>query len=119
MLSMLKRHEVKLLRGAGQTQKRVAKATGISTRSVRRIETEPEITSLFGHVDVRFVDGTKKRIHFFASRLKWSRWSQVSIVPKERVEPLVRSLVAHYEAMRGVPLLGVFDFAVDARRARS
>jgi predicted ArsR family transcriptional regulator len=24
----------------------------------------------FGHVDVRFVDGTRKRVHFFASRLK-------------------------------------------------
>lgn len=190
---MLKRHEVKLLRGAGQTQREVAKATGVSTRSVRRIEGEPGITSLdddaererrqigrpsklaafrdrlaamladdpelmtleilrrvredgytggksalyalvkelrpekkrpvarfeglpgefcqhdFGHVDVRFVDGSTKRIHFFASRLKWSRWAQISIVPNERVESLVRSLVAHYEAMGGVPLLGVFD----------
>lgn len=25
----------------------------------------------FGHVDVRFVDGRKKRVHFFASRLKY------------------------------------------------
>ena len=26
----------------------------------------------FGHVDVRFVDGRTKRVHFFASRLKYS-----------------------------------------------
>jgi hypothetical protein len=26
----------------------------------------------FGHVDVTFVDGRKKRVHFFASRLKYS-----------------------------------------------
>jgi transposase len=190
---MLKRHEVKLLRGAGHTQQQVAESTKVSTRSVRRIEAEPPVASLddeaerarrkigrpsklqafrnlivamlvaepelmalevlrriredgyagsksalyalvkevrpikqrviarfeglagefcqhdFGHVEVRFVDGTKKLIHFFASRLKWSRWAQVSIVPNERVESLVRSLVAHYEAMGGVPLRGVFD----------
>ena len=28
----------------------------------------------FGHVDVAFVDGRKKRVHFFASRLKYSRF---------------------------------------------
>jgi transposase len=26
----------------------------------------------FGHVDVRFIDGTERRVHFFASRLKYS-----------------------------------------------
>src|SRR6266571_1316788 len=44
----------------------------------------------FGQVDVRFLDGTKKRIHFFASRMKYSRWTEVSIVPNEQVETLVR-----------------------------
>jgi len=63
----------------------------------------------FGEVDVRFDDGSKKRVHFFASRLKYSRWVQVSIVPDQRVERLVRSLVAHFEAWGGVPLLAVFD----------
>jgi transposase len=63
----------------------------------------------FGHVDVQFLDGTKKRIHFFASRLKYSRWVEVSIVPDERVESLVRPLVEHFEKMGGIPLLAVFD----------
>ncbi len=63
----------------------------------------------FGHVDVRFMDGTAKRIHFFASRLKYSRWVEVSIVPDERVETLVRRLVDHFAAFGGVPLLSVFD----------
>jgi transposase len=63
----------------------------------------------FGHVDVHFVDGSKKRVHFFASRLKYSRWVQVSIVQDERVETLVRSLVDHFAAIGGVPLLAVFD----------
>jgi len=63
----------------------------------------------FGEVDVRFVDGTVRRVHFFASRLKWSRWVQVTIVPNQRVESLVRSLVDHFDAMGGVPLVAVFD----------
>jgi transposase len=63
----------------------------------------------FGHVDVRFLDGTKRRVHFFASRLKYSRFVQVTLVEDERVESLVRALVSHFEAMGGVPLLAVFD----------
>ena len=63
----------------------------------------------FGHVDIRFVDGTKERRHFFASRLKYSRFVQVTLVPNEQVETLVRTLIAHFDAMGGVPLLAVFD----------
>jgi transposase len=63
----------------------------------------------FGEVDVRFVGGAQQRVHFFASRLKYSRWSEVTLVPDERVETLVRSMVDHFAAMGGVPLLAVFD----------
>jgi transposase len=55
------------------------------------------------------MDGTRKRIHFFASRMKYSRWIQVSIVPNEQVETLVRVMVDHFAAIGGVPLLAVFD----------
>ena len=63
----------------------------------------------FGQVDVRFLAGTKKRIHFFASRLKYSRWVEVTIVPDEGAETLVRTLVDHFVAIGGLPLLAVFD----------
>jgi transposase len=63
----------------------------------------------FGQVDVRFLDGHEERIHFFASRLKYSRWTEVSVVPNEQVESLVRALVDHFSAMGGIPLLAVFD----------
>lgn len=63
----------------------------------------------FGHVDVRYVDGRVRRIHFFASRLKYSRWVQVSIVDNERVESLARALIDHLAAWGGRPLLAVFD----------
>jgi transposase len=63
----------------------------------------------FGQVDIRFLDGTRKPVHFFASRLKYSRWVQVTIVPDESAETLVRTLVDHFAATGGIPLLAVFD----------
>jgi transposase len=193
MHSLLKRHEVQVLRRAGMDRPRVKALTGVSVRSIRRIDEEepiisldqreaskarqmgrpskaepfrafveavlkdePELMSLeilrraklkgyaggktalydliaalrppkqspvvrfeglpgefsqhdFGHVDVRFLDGRVKRVHFFASRLKYSRWAEVTLVEDEGVESLVRSLVAHFDAMGGVPLVAVFD----------
>jgi transposase len=63
----------------------------------------------FGHVDVLFVDGRKKRVHFFASRLKYSRFAVVTIVEDERVETLVRCLARDFVAFGGLPLMAVFD----------
>ena len=82
-----------------------------STRPLVRFEGVPGefCQHDFGHVEVRFVDGSRKRIHFFASRLKYSRWTEVTVVPNETAETLVRTLVLHYERMSGVPLMGVFD----------
>jgi transposase len=63
----------------------------------------------FGQVEVRFLGGTIKRVHFFGSRLKYSRWAEVSLVPNEQVETLVRTMTDHFEAMGGIPLMAVFD----------
>ena len=63
----------------------------------------------FGHVDVRFVDGTQRRVHFFATRLKYSRWVQVTLVPNEQTETVVRTLVDHFAVLEGIPLVAVFD----------
>ena len=63
----------------------------------------------FGHVDVTFVDGRKKRVHFFASRLKYSRFVAVTLVENERVETLVRCLARDFVAFGGLPLMAVFD----------
>jgi transposase len=63
----------------------------------------------FGHVEVKLTSGARRRMHFAAYRLKWSRWMHVVVVPNERVEPLVRSLLASFEASGGVPLRVVFD----------
>jgi transposase len=63
----------------------------------------------FGQVDVRFLSGRGERVHFFASRLKYSRWPEVTLVPNQQVETLARTLVGHFAAMGGVPLAAVFD----------
>ena len=63
----------------------------------------------FGEVRVRFLDGTIKRIQFFASRLKYSRWVIVTLVDDQCVETLVRALLVHLVAFSGRPLVAVFD----------
>ena len=63
----------------------------------------------FGQVDVHFVDGTTRRVHFFASRLKWSRWVEVTLVPDQTAETLIRTLADHFSSFGGVPLCAVFD----------
>jgi len=63
----------------------------------------------FGQVRVRYDDGTEELFHFFASRLKWSRWVHVELVEDERVESLVRALLNALGAFGGVPLACVFD----------
>jgi transposase len=63
----------------------------------------------FGHVRVRYDNGTEELLHFFASRLKWSRWVHVELVPNEQVEALVRALLTAFDSFGGVPLACVFD----------
>lgn len=63
----------------------------------------------FGQVDVTYVDGRKQRVHFFASRLKYSRFAAVTLVADERVETLVRCLARDFVAFGGLPLMAVFD----------
>lgn len=63
----------------------------------------------FGQVDIRLRAGGKKRIRFAAYRLKYSRWVHVVVVADERVESLIRALLASFQASGGVPLRVVFD----------
>lgn len=63
----------------------------------------------FGEASVRLLDGSRRTVHFAAYRLKYSRWVHVALVPNERVEALIRSLLASFQASAGVPLRVVFD----------
>jgi transposase len=89
----------------------VATLRPVAPRPVVRFEGLPgEFTQHdFGHVDVRFVNGTKKRVHFFATRLKYSRHVEVTLVDNEQTETIVRTLVEHFDRLGGVPLVAVFD----------
>ena len=81
------------------------------TRMVMRFEGLPGEFSQhdFGEVKISFMNGTHETVRFFASRLKYSRWAEVSTVDNQQVEALVRSMVDHYSRMGGIPLLAVFD----------
>jgi hypothetical protein len=63
----------------------------------------------FGQIQVKYTDDRVERVHFFASRLKWSRWVAVTLVPNEVAETLIRTLADHFVAFGGVPLCAVFD----------
>jgi transposase len=67
----------------------------------------------FGEVSIRLADETRREkrrtVHFAAYRLKYSRWIHVVVVPNERVEALIRSLLESFAASGGVPLRVVFD----------
>jgi transposase len=63
----------------------------------------------FGQVDVEFLNAMIRRVHFFASRLKYSRFVRVSLVQDETVESLVRNLAEHLRSWGGAPLMCVFD----------
>jgi transposase len=63
----------------------------------------------FGQADVRLASGVRKRLRFFASRLTYSRWTEVTLVPNDRAETLAHTLLAHFRNFGGIPLLAIFD----------
>lgn len=63
----------------------------------------------FGQRRVTFEDGTTQTVHFFASRLKYSRTIDVHIVDNEQLETVVRGLLRAFERFGGIPLKCVFD----------
>ncbi len=89
------------------------------TRRLRQVVTPPMVRfeglagefcqNDFGHVRVRYDDAPPEILHFFANRLKWSRWIYVEIVANEQVEALVRGLLGALDVFGGVPLVCVFD----------
>ena len=53
----------------------------------------------FGSVRVGYADGTSEKIRFFASRLKYSRWTHVALVPSEKVEPVMSKYSSDSQAL--------------------
>lgn len=64
----------------------------------------------FGQFRVLYSDtGEREVVHFFASRLKYSRLIHVTIVPDEKLESLCFALLDAYAYLGGLPLISVFD----------
>lgn len=63
----------------------------------------------FGEVVVTYADGRKERLHFFASRLKFSRVLHVELTLDQKAETVVRALVATFVCWGGAPREWVFD----------
>lgn len=63
----------------------------------------------FGEIIVKYEEGGEERIHFFASRLKFSRLMRVRLVADQTTETVCHSLVDAFGYFGGMPLLAVFD----------
>jgi len=63
----------------------------------------------FGQVVVRYRDGSRERIKFFASVLKYSRLRRVKLVDNETTETVCHAVVDAMKYFEGLPLISVFD----------
>jgi transposase len=64
----------------------------------------------FGQFRLKYTDtGETEVVHFFASRLKYSRLSRVLLLPDEKLERLCFALVDAFNFFGGLPLISVFD----------
>jgi hypothetical protein len=82
---------------------------GLAGPSSRRVIAPGARTQhAFGVVQVG-VGTARRRVHFLASRLPYSGKVEASITEDEDVETLLRTLVAHFQSLGGVPLLASFE----------
>lgn len=63
----------------------------------------------FGQCRVTYEDGAVELIHFFAGRLKYSRYFHLVLTPNEQAETLVRATIRCLGAFQGAPRTLVFD----------
>ncbi|MBW2233573.1 MAG: IS21 family transposase [Deltaproteobacteria bacterium] len=63
----------------------------------------------FGEVWIRYKDGSRERIKFFASCLKYSRLRRVWLAPNEKTDSVCHGLYDAFAYFGGVPLMSVFD----------
>ena len=63
----------------------------------------------FGEVKLKYADGSKDKVTFFAGRLKFSRVLHIEITPDQTAESLARATVACLNAFGGAPKQWVYD----------
>ena len=74
-----------------------------ATQLMMRFEELPSEFSQhdFGEVRITYLDGSREVVRFFGSRLKWSRWAVLNLVPNQVAETLIRTLVLPGSAAPG------------------
>lgn len=60
-------------------------------------------------VTLPYAGGARRRARLFVSRLDFSRFVLVSLLPDNGLEAIARALVEHFARIGGVPLLATFD----------
>jgi hypothetical protein len=60
-------------------------------------------------VMIDYADGSRRRTRLFVSRFEYSRWTAITLVRGDEIEPIARALVEHFTRAGGVPLLATFD----------
>ena len=82
-------------------------------RQLRRIVTPPMVRfeglcgefsqNDFGSIHVEYLDRSKEVLHFYAARLKWSRWVYVQLVQNEQEEALVGVPISSFQSSAASP----------------
>jgi len=63
----------------------------------------------FGEVRVTYADGSSEKIHFYAGRLKFSRYMHVVRVPDQCIESVIRGMLSFAEKVGGMAVINVWD----------
>jgi hypothetical protein len=85
------------------------------TRTPQRRSALPGESSRHDLIDVTvsFQGGVRRRTRLFVTRLDYSRFVAISVLPDDgpssSIEAIARALVEHFSRMGGVPLLATFD----------
>lgn len=63
----------------------------------------------FGEVYVTYEDGVREKIHFYAGRLKFSRYMHVRTVPNQSIESVIRGMLSFADKVGGMAMINVWD----------
>lgn len=63
----------------------------------------------FGEVYVTYEDGVREKIHFYAGRLKFSRYMHVRTVPDQSIENVIRGMLSFSDKVGGMAVINVWD----------
>jgi transposase len=63
----------------------------------------------FGEVNIRYEEGGKEKLCFYAGRLKFSRYMHVVTVPNQSLEHVIRGMLSFADKVGGMAVINVWD----------